>query len=97
MEKLEKIESKCPFKLFLRVRPQKNGNTTLLDFYNPKDSKHMHIISPKDSFVKDNVIHLTCRHIRKDVSKETLNMNTFFLQKVRRYGFKYFSNKGNCV
>lgn len=51
VDKTEKVESKYPFKLFLRVRPQKNGSVTLNAFYNPKDSKVMHITIPKESNV----------------------------------------------
>ena len=51
MEKAESTESKFSFKLFLRIRPQKNGNTDLMDYLNVKDSKHLRLEVPEDSVV----------------------------------------------
>lgn len=52
MEKAESTESKFSFKLFLRIRPQKDGNTDLMDYLNVKDSKHLRLEVPEDSVVR---------------------------------------------
>lgn len=51
MDKSDKKETKYPLKLYLRIRPQRNGKQELLDFYKPKDEKEMHINVPNDSIV----------------------------------------------
>ena len=37
-DKSDATEVKHPFKLYLRIRPQKNGNTQLIPCYAPKDN-----------------------------------------------------------
>ena len=51
MESTEQTETKFPFKLYLRIRPRKNGQTELLDFFSLKDEKVMHVAVPEDSLV----------------------------------------------
>ena len=43
------VEAKNPFRLYLRIRPQKNGNMALMDFYKTSDSKYLHVNIPKDA------------------------------------------------
>ena len=50
-DKSDATEVKHPFKLYLRIRPQKNGNTQLIPCYAPKDNKSFHVIVPEDSVV----------------------------------------------
>ena len=51
MEKTDSPDNKFSFKLFLRIRPQKNGKTDVMDYLTVKDSKHLHLTVPEDSVV----------------------------------------------
>ena len=51
MDKTDSPDNKFSFKLFLRIRPQKNGKTDVMDYLTVKDSKHLHLTVPEDSVV----------------------------------------------
>ena len=51
MEKQEEKETKYEFLSFLRIRPQKNGSTELIDSYQYRGGKELHINSPENSIV----------------------------------------------
>ncbi|KAK8828266.1 hypothetical protein WA538_002777 [Blastocystis sp. DL] len=48
-EKREGNETKYPFRLFLRVRPSKDGKTELLNCLQPKDATTLKVLVPEDS------------------------------------------------
>lgn len=50
-EKREGNETKYPFRLFLRVRPSKDGKTELLNCLQPKDATTLKVLVPEDSQV----------------------------------------------
>lgn len=51
MEKSDSSEKKHPFRMFLRVRPQKSGKMELSDYLHPQDSKILKVTVPEDSQV----------------------------------------------
>ena len=50
-EKREGNETKYPFRLFLRVRPSKDGKTELLNCLQLKDATTLKVLVPEDSQV----------------------------------------------
>ena len=50
-EKRDGNEAKYPFRLFLRVRPSKDGKTELLNCLQPKDTTTLKVMVPEDSQV----------------------------------------------
>lgn len=51
MEKSEIVEKKHPFRMFLRIRPQKNGKMEPTEYLHPQDSKTLKVTVPEDSQV----------------------------------------------
>ena len=51
MEKQDEKETKYEFLSFLRIRPQKNGSTELIDSYLYRGGKALQINSPDTSIV----------------------------------------------
>lgn len=67
MSKKEPVTKTYNFQSFLRIRPQKNGKTDLIDSYKLNDGKSIELISPEDSVVGERRSCLMASPTRMDV------------------------------